>query len=246
MAADSKSPLRRRASRIAAKLRDAVPGLDGVCLFGSVARGDAVRSSDIDLLIFTGDPALGPVAVLKLLPESLRAQVSIVCCPVDAFYTRYRRRPDFISHIRQESDLLYDRDGSVREMLTRQYSPDGFREGVASCLRQLNLYRDTAPYRSNYLFCLADLYSIGRGLVSLALASDGTPEFNRARAFDRFAAAYPALRRELRSVSSLEPFHALVNGRNPAALPFSYRRGAPAVRRAVAAIEKVAQVITAP
>jgi len=241
-----KSSLRRRASRIAATLRTALPGLDGVCLFGSVARGDAAGGSDIDLLVFIDGPSLGPVTVLNLLPESLRAQVSIVCCPTDVFYTRYRRRPDFISHIRQESDVLYDRDGTVRAMLTRPYLPDGFREGVASCLRQLNLYRDTAPYRSNYLFCLAHLYAIGRGVVSLGLASDGTPEFNRARAFDRFAASHPALRRELRSVSSLEPFYALVNGRTPAALPFSYRRGAPAVRRAVAAIEKVAHVITAP
>jgi predicted nucleotidyltransferase len=245
MPTDSNAAIRQRVSRIATKLRAAFPGLDGICLFGSVARGDARVGSDIDLLLFTDSPDVTPTAALRRLPEPLRRGLAIVCCPAAAFYRRYRRRPDFITHVRAEGVLLYDRDGTIRELLSRPYTAEGFEEGVASCLRQLNLYRDPARYRSNYLFCLAHLYAIGRGVVSLALARHGSPEFNRERAFERLAKSNPSLRRELRSVATLQPFYALVHGRRPARLPFSYRKGAAAMRRAVSAIEKVAHAIEA-
>lgn len=226
--------------RVVNKLTATVRGLEGVCLFGSVARGDAADGSDIDLLIFGSDATLTPAAILRTLPAALRPGVSVTYCQLAHFHARFRRRPDFIAHIRQESEPLYDRDGAVRRMLARAPEDVDIGEGLTSCLRQLELYRNLRPYRSNYLFCLAHLYAIGRGVVSLALTGQGTPRFNRDQAFARFGAMYPDLGAEVRSVMELQPFYALVSGRHPERLPFSYKAGADAARRAVSAIEKVA------
>lgn len=235
--------LRQRAIRITDRLRARIAAIDGVCLFGSVARGDASARSDIDLLVFGSDPALTPSTILRTLPPAMRARVSISYCRTGAFESRFQRRPDFIGHIQQEGELLYDRHGRTARMLARARRSANVHEGLSACMRKLDLYRDPRPYRSNYLFGLAHLYAIGRGVVSLALMDRGTPEFNRKHAFDRFVATHPDLRRDIERVASLQPFYALVTGRTPVELPFSYRHGAPAMRRAVSAIENVARVL---
>jgi predicted nucleotidyltransferase len=59
-------------AEIVARLRHAVPDLIAVYRFGSTARGEAVRDSDVDLAVLAGSP-LAPVARFELQEDLGRA-----------------------------------------------------------------------------------------------------------------------------------------------------------------------------
>lgn len=63
--------LRERARSIAQAFAS-LPAVEAVCLFGSVARGDLHKASDIDLLVLGSDGELGPAKLLHTLPDELR------------------------------------------------------------------------------------------------------------------------------------------------------------------------------
>ncbi len=237
----SATRLRQRAQRITDRLLALGLGIEGVCLFGSVARGDATEWSDIDLLVIGADRSLTPSAILRRLPATLRRRLSILYYPTPAFRRHYRERALFIAHIRQQGHPLYDPRGLLKRMLERPFVPRvDVAKGLTLYRKQLEPYRDVRRFRGNYLFCLAHLYSIGKGVVMLALAQDGVLEFNRDHAFEVFAATHRAARRDVAALTVLRPFYALVNGREPERLPFSYRTAVTPVRRAVAAIDRLA------
>ena len=61
--------LGQQALSVSDHLASAVPASEGICLYGSVARGDADEDSDIHLLVLGDDRALPPSA---LTPDNAR------------------------------------------------------------------------------------------------------------------------------------------------------------------------------
>lgn len=239
---NGRKPSVRTAKAIARRLGRAFPSIDGISLYGSVARGDATAWSDIDLLVIGSQPRLSPARLKNSLPPAVRDRTSIIFYPTSAFRRHYEERALFIAHIRKEAKILLDRRGVLTEVLERPFVPAvDIEEGIATHLVKLAPYTDVRRFGGNFLFCLAHLYSIGKGIAMLGLAKAGAIEFNRERAFRRFGRLNPDLKREVQTIGALRPFYSLVTGRRPEPLPFSYTNAERPTRTAVAAIHALAK-----
>jgi len=127
----SAQTLRQLADQYAALIRQSLGSrLVSIVLFGSVARGDASPTSDIDLLIVAEDLPSGQFARKRLLidadaafePALLGAQSS----GIDTRLARIVRTPQEAARIiplyldlTEDAVLLYDRDGFFAGVLDR-------------------------------------------------------------------------------------------------------------------------------
>jgi predicted nucleotidyltransferase len=228
---------------LTALLVRAFPAIEAVLLCGSVARGDANPWSDIDLVVTSSDPKLTVAELRKGISE--RNHVSLIYYQTPSFETLYRRHPLFIAHLKKEGVVLFDPAGVLKRMLD---SPTVTKADVAEEIKtyraKLAAYRHPKRYNNNFLFCLSHLYSIGKGVIMLGLASRGVLEFNRDAAFGRFATLNPDLAEQVAKVARLRPFYRLVSDRKPEPQPFSYHAAATEMEEAVNAIESLAERAT--
>jgi predicted nucleotidyltransferase len=123
--------LRRLVDRYAALLVSTLgERLVSVVLFGSVARGDASATSDIDLLIIATDLPAGQFARKRLLTPADAAfesdLVDAVRAGVDTRLARIVRTPAEAARViplyldmTEDALLLYDRDGFFEGILDR-------------------------------------------------------------------------------------------------------------------------------
>ncbi len=238
------SALHEKAKTIADRLAERVPAVEGVRLFGSVARGDTEESSDIDLLVVGSDPSLTPVDLLEKLPEPLRAApLSLLYYSAAELEDLYEQGDLFVLHILTEGQTLLDR-ADVFDRL--RHEPRDLRltirAGLELELSRLRPYEDLTRFNDNFLFCLSHLYAIAKSVVMLDLAKEGILEFNRAKAFKALRDLHPEHAEELDRLSSLEPFYRLVTGRRREALPFSYIGARRETESAIRAIRTLAEV----
>lgn len=73
-----RTPTLQDARSIARTLVATFPGIDAICLYGSVARGDATEWSDIDLLVTGSDGKLTPERLRKVLSRQDWDRVSLI------------------------------------------------------------------------------------------------------------------------------------------------------------------------
>jgi predicted nucleotidyltransferase len=239
------TPTIRDAKDLTALLVETFPAIEAVLLCGSVARGDANPWSDIDLLVTSSDLKLTVGELRKAISE--RNHVSLIYYRTPSFETLYRRRPLFIAHLKKEGVVLFDPLGVLSRMLeSSNLTKADIAEEIKIYLAKLTPYRYLRRYNNNFLFCLSHLYSIGKGVIMLGLASCGVLEFNREAAFERFASLNPDLADQVATVARLRPFYRLVSGREPEPLPFSYHDAAMEMEEAVKAIESLAERATCP
>lgn len=230
------------AKAIAAELIAAHPSIEGICLFGSVARGDARATSDIDLLVLSPAPTPRPSELLRALsPQSRSRRISLLVYTSEDFETHYANGALFVAHVLKEGKALYDPTRLLSRLLGKPFTANfDVKDQLATQLERLRPYEVPSRFGDNFLFCLAHLYSIGKGVVMLRLAEKGVLEFNKDRAFRELARLRPELREELSDVGSLKPFYELVTDRRPESLPFSYRSASRHVTRSVRAIKRLA------
>jgi predicted nucleotidyltransferase len=237
-----KTPTIEDAQVISNRLVKSFSGIDAVLLFGSVARGDANEWSDIDLLVTGSDPSITPARLRRALSRGGTDRISLVYYPTPVFRKHYRERALFIAHLKREGVALFDRLNLLRGILNKPFAPAvDVSEGIRAQVKKLSAYSDPKRFNNNFLFCLAHLYSIGKGVVMLGLAKKGVLEFNRESAFRRFIGLHPDLARETNKVARLRPFYRLVTRRQPERLPFSYKRAHRQAQDAVAAIQTLAE-----
>jgi predicted nucleotidyltransferase len=236
-------PTIRDAKEVTSNLVRAFPAIEVVLLFGSVARGDANSWSDIDLLITSSDPKLTVVELRKVISE--RNQVSLIYYRTPAFATSCQRYPAFTAHLKKEGVALFDPGNVLSKMLeSHAITKADVAEEIKLHHAKLAPYRHPKRYNNNFLFCLSRLYSIGKGVIMLGLASRGVFEFNRDAAFARFATLNPDLAERVVTVARLRPFYQLVSGRSPEPLPFPYHDAAKKMEEAVNAIDSLAERVT--
>jgi predicted nucleotidyltransferase len=238
------TPTKRDAEVLSHALVERFPSIDSILLCGSVARGDANQWSDIDLMITTSDPALTRAHLREALGDRTD-RLSLVFFRTADFEKEYKKRGLFVTHLIKEGIPLYDRLGLLREVLSEPFVPNtDISEEIRHFRSKLVPYKFPERYNNNFLFCLSHLYSIGKAIVILALASRGVLEFNRDTAFRRFATMNPDLTTQIENVTRLRPFYSLVSGRAPEPLPFSYHSAATQMTEAVKAIESLAERAT--
>lgn len=233
-------PTIRDAQELTSQLVGSFPAIDAVLLCGSVARGDANPWSDIDLLVTSSDPKLTVAELRKVISE--RNHVSLIYYRTLTFATLNRRHPLFIAHLKKEGVVLFDPAGMLSKVL---HSPPVTKADIAEEIKlyraKLAPYRHPKRYNNNFLFCLSHLYTIGKGVIMLGLASRGVLEFNRDTAFERFASMNPDLAERVATVARLRPFYRLVSDRKPEPLPFSYHDAAMEMEESVDAIDSLAE-----
>ena len=141
---------------------------------------------------------------------------------------------------------MYDRNHIVARILRRNRPGQiNWNRQIAAELERVRLHRDLKPLNGNHLFLLADIYTAAKGVVMLGLAKQGIFEFDRDRAFSRYANLHPKQHDTIESIRQLEPFYRIVTRRPHDGLPFPYDGDTQPVKRALAAVETLAKKVAA-
>jgi predicted nucleotidyltransferase len=234
--------LRERAADLTADLVREFPQIRGVCLFGSVARGDAGPDSDLDLLVVGDDPQLAPSLIRRSLNlREARPRVSIIYHTADTLDRYLKTGSRFLLHLQLEGDVLYDSSGVLRDLQARPLLKTPVRAEVTGQLKRLSLYDDPERYNGNFLFPLSHIYAIGKAIVMAILCENEIYEFNRERAFDEFVTRFPDSRYHIDVVRGLSPFYSFVSKGIEQDLPFSHHNCRTEVAEAVAAVRCIAE-----
>jgi len=215
--------LRDQAVAVSDYLATSVSGVTGICLYGSVARGEDREGSDIDLLVVGTSPQLTPSALHKRLPVELKdARVTFAYYTPTTLDSYLHLWPRFGAHVRQEGEILFDRDQQLQGALDEEIPISPRRELLAQ-LRRLEAYDELSRFGGLFLFPLAHLYSIGRTSIFALLAEHGVLEFGDEQAMRRLAKVLPDAAPDIQAIRQLRPFREFVAGRSPRPLPFSPR-----------------------
>jgi predicted nucleotidyltransferase len=235
---------RERAERVTQYFAS-LPAVDGVCLFGSVARGNPNEWSDIDLLVVGSDRKLSPTVLLSKLPQELKTnKMSLFYYTHDELQDMFTAGLSFAKHLRREAQVLYDRTGFLTSLLDSDLkTKTSVQAELEAHLGQLAVYNDLQMFKDNFLFVLARLYTIGKAVVMLALVAEGADEFSRDAAFARFAEQHPELASEVAMIARLRPFYRRVTQRGSEPLPFPYRGAEREVREAISAIRRLGEAV---
>jgi predicted nucleotidyltransferase len=235
------SSLRTRADRVAEDLIGKFPQVSGVCLYGSVARGDAGPESDLDLLVVGEDPDLRPSSMRRALGLSdSKPRVSIVYHTPTTLHRYIETGSRFLLHVQLEGEVLYDDSGLLEDLKRRSPIQGPIRQEIEGQLRRLRLYEDPARYNGNFLFPLSHIFAIGKAILMAILSENEIYEFDRNRAFDAFIERFPDSDVDVETLRRLVPFYTLVSKGIEQELPFSYHHCDEEVSGAIAAVQRLA------
>lgn len=236
----SQPSLRRRAATITNALEERLPGLDGVCLYGSVARGDETVDSDIDLLVIGEDPSVSPSQLLRLFePDDER--LTLIYHTTESMEEFLSEGSRFLVHLRREGVPLFDRHGRLSRWLAGPFEPLPVQQEIDTELTRLAMYDEPRRYGGNFLFCLAHVYTIGKAIVMASLASRDIFEFNRGKAFARFCAEHPTAGRDVATVQGLQHYYLLTSRGLPKPPRLDPRGTEAELGNAVAAVRRIAE-----
>jgi len=229
--------LRNRAERAVERLESSLPHVDGICLFGSVARADSHSSSDIDLLVVGPRRDITSAEVGRLTSDPL---VSATYHTPESLQRHLAKWSRFGVHLRDEGLLLVDPAGTVGDIFGEvkvETRPEILHER-----RQLGHFDDLDRFGGQYLFPLSRLYSAGRTIAYALLAENGSFVFNPGQAFGELAEAHPEAAGDISEVAALSAFFYTTQGRPHVSLPFPPEGCRERVATARAAAGRLAQL----
>jgi len=228
------------AEGFARRIATAFPAVEAVCLFGSIARGDATAKSDIDILVLGSDSALTPTKLLKGERARDRDRLSVMYYTTREFLEHYAERALFVAHILREGQVLMDRTGLLGRLLNTEYRPVVDADAAISReLEKLRLYEAPGRFHGNYLFCLSHLFAIGKSIVMLRLAQAGIFEFDKVKALAEFKHLYPKHAAEAATVEKLLPYYRLTTRSEQLSGFDDYKGSQALVRQAISAIRSL-------
>lgn len=214
-----------------------------VCVVGSSARGDFDAASDIDLLALVDDRA----TAARVRAESRRTiderEIQLKLVTEAQLARLFERRSTFGVHVLRESVAVIDHSGAFAALRARHPRDAPVRNNREELLVRLEPYDDIAWCQGLYLYCLADLYSIGRAAAFTVLGRQSQFEFSGTRAFDRLRREVPQLATATERVAELRPFFLLVERNMQGPQPFPARDCHAAASEAVAACHKLVDAI---
>jgi len=234
--------LQERASGVAEDLVERFPGVQGVCLFGSVARGEAGPKSDVDLFVIGDDPDLTPSVIYRQLHlQKGEPKVSIVYHTPETLDRYIETGSRFLVHLQLEGEVLYDASGRLTELKHRPPLKTPIRAEVEGQLGRLALYDDPSRYNGNFLLALSHVFAIGKAIVMAVLSENEIFEFDRDRAFAAFARRFPKRRGDIEVLRELAPFYGVVSKGIEQDLPFPYHDCEAELKEAIAAVRRIAK-----
>ena len=211
--------LRENAVNVAEHL-ERLPAVEGVCLFGSVARGSDSEASDLDILVLGSSADTTLRDVRGALPEELRGgRVALSYHTPETLAAHLRRWSRFGAHLQREGRILFDRHGHLAGILAESPAVSTRAEILAQ-YRHLQNFEDLERFGDRFLFVLARLHRIGRSVIFALLAEEGVLTFDREEAFEAYATRHPEQAGAVELVARLRPFAELVRLERPRPLPF--------------------------
>jgi hypothetical protein len=234
--------LRAAAAGACTSLVDNFTTIEGICLFGSVARGDAGRDSDIDLLVVGTDETLTPAVLRGAVSRETRRRLALSYHSVGPFEAYCRSGRLFPIHLAKEGVILYDPGARLKAALAAVSLPHVPRE-LDRHLDRLKVVEDRGKFDEDLLFCFYHLYVLSASVAMLVLAGTGIYEFNRDRAFARLEGLLPKRAHAIQELRALRPFYAQVKDRERERqpLPFPSRGSQTQLESALAAAREIAR-----
>lgn len=218
------------------------PQVSGVCLFGSVARGDDGPRSDIDLFVVGKDPELTPSRIRQRLRLKNRPpKVSIVYHTPETLDRYMKSGSRFLVHLQIEGQVLYDEAGLLKAIQSQPPLSTPVDAEIEGQLKRLELFEKPKRFNGNFLFPLAHVFASGKAIVMAILAANQIYEFNRDSAFAAFAAKFPESNEDIEALRRLAPFAALVTKGITEDLPFPYRDCEGELATAIEAVRRLAR-----
>jgi predicted nucleotidyltransferase len=198
-----------------------VDGVEAVVLFGSTARGDACRDSDVDLLVLMSAGS-DPYGVRRLCTEVRAQKVSLVLHTRRSFESLKGQDWLFVKHLRDEGMTLWDTAGEFAERSCVSFpgQPSVIAE-IQRGARDVARLSDVERYGDDFLFALANVYGLSKRVAMLANARTGVNVFNREEAISACGELYPDAAADLGQLRLLAPFYAQTRGVRGARGPFS-------------------------
>lgn len=205
------------------------PNVLAACLIGSYARETSMpdASSDIDVVAILADDAddmLRRSLVRSARRGDYKARpIELRTIKRSALQRLVEQRTVYGAHLAREARVIFDHSGAFGHFRAAFPLSEPVPETADHLRDWLSQYEHLDWCNGRYLFCLADLYAIGRSGSMLGLAQKGIFEFDRHRVFGRMADCYSASRKQIHIVRALEPFYMLVRRKAGVAaeLPFS-------------------------
>jgi len=203
---------RALAEQFAESLDGAVDDVEAILLFGSVARGDASDSSDVDLLVITHHRYRRSLAPVAFVPG-----ISPVFHTWESLATARREDWSFLVHLREEGEVLRRRNDRIERELDNISPPatPEVRASLEADLQYLRRYDDLRRFGDSFKFPLSRLFTLAKRVCMQDNTSAGAIAFDRESAFATFADRHPSLQRDVDRIAELWPFAARTQGRRP-------------------------------
>lgn len=150
-------------------------------VIGSVARGDNVPTSDLDLLILTTSKArltsyYSIPSVVKTTPP-----ISIITYTPRDFKKFWDEGSLFVYHVLTEGMVAWD-DGTLARLLRHPFKLKlDFSADIAIQIKRLKMFRDPRAFDGVFMYAFAELFKIYKNIVFFTLAQMGTRNSTRKR-----------------------------------------------------------------
>ena len=226
-------------------VRRRYPGLVGVVLFGSVARGEAVAGSDVDLLVIGEGDLPTRRSLMAGVPHGGGSNpLALAIIADEDFQGRLSHGDAFLEHVADEGLVLWEREGRVTRALTTRKPPTRrqIRYQLDRELSKLSYFDDLSQFNGLFDLCCAQLFAIGKAVIILRLMLDGQKVFARQAVFTELRRQHPELAKAIAHVVALEPYWAHASRHTS-----GYVSSAPATERtarsALTAIREIGLVV---
>ncbi|MGI8810692.1 MAG: nucleotidyltransferase domain-containing protein [Acidimicrobiales bacterium] len=232
-----------RQAQTAARVLASDKRVEAVVVFGSVARGTAKPSSDIDLLVVSVPSQLEPSVIRRRLATLDTVSIAIASRSYQQFADLMISGDSFACHLSAEALILHDRSGAITAALAASPTADLARE-IAMHLRRLSSLERVEQFGGYFVFLYSRVYGIAKSIVMARLCASGTPVYDRDRAFATLARQHPELRDHLAVIHDLAPFYEATTRRSTAHLsdPYEGPGGESRAARALDAVRAIADV----
>ena len=146
--------------------------VQAVCVIGSCARGESDGTSDIDLLALVEDRAAAAAIRARFARQHRGRHVQSSLSPRRGSRPLFERRSTFAVHVLREAVAVYDPLSRFSTVAARHSRDAPVRNDAASLRLRLDLYAERDWCQGLYLYCLSELYSVGRAAAFTILGRE--------------------------------------------------------------------------
>lgn len=146
-------------------------------LFGSVARGDHNKNSDIDILLYNYPEEKAIIKLASINPPKL--PINFILYDSNMFWKFYEEGSLFLYHIFEQGKLI---DGDAlkwSEICQNFVVKKFFHEEINKIRKEITPYRKLDFLNGYYLSALVNIYPLLKNYCIFTLANQGVYEFNK-------------------------------------------------------------------